>query len=201
MISLIRGTLSHVSDGRVEIDTGSLGFEVFVPTSLIPELPPVGEDVELFTHLNVKEDGFSLFGFLTREELDLFKKIITVSGIGPKGALAILSVLTPEDLRFAILSSDVKAIAAAPGIGKKTAERLIIELRDSMERSVTEAPYVPARELSGKENGTVSDVVMALTELGFSSKDAYKAVRSIENPSEDEGALLKEALKRLGKSS
>jgi Holliday junction DNA helicase RuvA len=201
MISLIRGTLSHVSDGKVEIDTGSLGFEVFVPTSLIPELPPVGEDVELFTHLNVKEDGFSLFGFLTREELELFRKIITVSGIGPKGALAILSVLTPEDLRFAILSSDVKAIAAAPGIGKKTAERLIIELRDSMERSVTEVSYVPARELSGKESGTVSDVVMALTELGFSSKDAYKAVRSIENPPEDEGALLKEALKRLGKSS
>ena len=201
MISLIRGTLSHVSDGKVEIDTGSLGFEVFVPTSLIPELPPVGEDVELFTHLNVKEDGFSLFGFLTREELELFRKIITVSGIGPKGALAILSVLTPEDLRFAILSSDVKAIAAAPGIGKKTAERLIIELRDGMERSVTEVSYVPARELSGKESGTVSDVVMALTELGFSSKDAYKAVRSIENPPEDEGALLKEALKRLGKSS
>ena len=201
MISLIRGTLSHVSDGKVEIDTGSLGFEVFVPTSLIPELPPVGEDVELFTHLNVKEDGFSLFGFLTREELELFRKIITVSGIGPKGALAILSVLTPEDLRFAILSSDVKAIAAAPGIGKKTAERLIIELRDGMERSVTEVSYVPARELSGKESGTVSDVVMALTELGFSSKDAYKAVRSIENPPEDEGTLLKEALKRLGKSS
>ena len=201
MISFVRGTLSEIEENKVEIDTGSLGYEIFVPTSLIGLLPPIGEDVQLFTDLQVREDDISMYGFLTRDELSLFRQLITVSGIGPKGALGILSVLTPEDLRFAILSSDVKAISAAPGIGKKTAEKLIIELRDKVERTVDEtfAGGKPTSLKIASESDLVTDTVMALTELGFSSKEAYQAVRNVEGEYDDAGELLHEALKNLGR--
>ena len=199
MISTVRGTLSYFTENKVEIDLGSIGFEVYVPQSLIPELPPIGEDVTLYTSMQVKEDDITLYGFLTRDELELFKMLITVSGIGPKGALGILSVMTPEDLRYAIISEDISSIAKAPGIGKKTAEKLIIELRDKMERTVISVSPGSIEKPVRGESSSVTEAVMALTELGFQSKDAYKAVKSVENEGEDVGDLLKAALKVLGR--
>ncbi len=201
MISMIRGRLSWIEENKVEIDTGGIGYEVFVPTSLIPELPPKGSEVELYTHLNVKEDEMSLFGFPTRDELRVFKLLIAVSGIGPKGAIGLLSAMKPDDLRLAVLSDDAKSIAKAPGIGKKTAERLIIELRDKFGRDDEVRAF--GQELlksSGPvQNDLRQDTVLALMELGFSTREAYLAVQNLDFEGQDAGALLKQALKQLGR--
>jgi len=210
MISRLRGTLTYVSEGKIEIDTGMMAFEVSVTGSVLNHLPNTGAPIEIFTYLNVKEDEMSLFGFATRDELHLFKLLITVSGIGPKGALSILSVLNTADLRFAILAGDPKAIAKAPGIGKKTAEKLIIELKDKVALS---DGFSALQDLGGlsadgqtatirpidTQNSAVADAIDALTALGYSPTDAYKALQNIDQEGKDTEALLKEALKIIGR--
>ena len=126
MISYIRGELVAVEEEKAVIDVGGVGYGIFMPAQSMGKLPPLHEEVRLHTYLHVKEDAMQLYGFLTRDDLKVFKLVIGVSGIGPKGALNILSNLSADDLRFAVLSNDVKAISAAQGIGKKTAEKLII---------------------------------------------------------------------------
>lgn len=201
MISFVRGRLASVGENSVEIDVGGIGYEVFVPTSVIASLPSKGSEVELFTHLNVKEDEMSLFGFLTRDALAVFKLLISVSGVGPKGALGLLSFVSPDDLRFAILSSDVKLLSKAPGIGKKTAERLVVELKDRFGKE--EEIRAIDREIGSSASFAASDpkqdAVLALMELGFSGTDAYKAVRELDPEEKDVEVLLKEALKKLGR--
>ena len=132
MIAFVKGNLADVESDRVIIDVGGIGYNVFVSSYTIGRLPLEGNVVKLYTYLNVKEDLMQLYGFLTKDELRIFKLLIGVNGIGPKGGLGILSYLTPDDLRFAVMANDVKAISAAPGIGKKTAEKLILELKDQL---------------------------------------------------------------------
>lgn len=132
MISYIRGELVAIEEDKVIIDVNGVGYGIFMPAQSLNQLPSAGNEVKVHTYLNVREDAMQLFGFLTKDDLLVYKLVIGVSGIGPKGGLAILSTLTPNDLRFAVASSDVKAISAAPGIGKKTAEKLIIELKDKL---------------------------------------------------------------------
>ena len=133
MYAYISGKLEGVAEDAVIIDNHGIGYQILVPSSTLDRLPSVGGEVKVYTYLQVREDAMVLFGFLTKEELELFKRLITVTGIGPKGALAILSTLSVDDLRFAILSGDAKAIAAAPGIGVKTAQRVILDLKDRMD--------------------------------------------------------------------
>ena len=133
MISYVRGELASVEPDKAVVDVGGVGYGVFMPQQALSMLPSPGSEVKLYTYLNVKEDAMQLFGFLTKDDLEIFKLVIGVSGIGPKGGLNILSCMTPDDLRFAIMSGDAKAISAAPGIGKKTAEKLILELRDKVD--------------------------------------------------------------------
>ena len=132
MISYIRGELIAIEEEKVIVDVNGVGFGIFMPGQAMNMLPTIGEEVKLHTYMNVREDAIQLFGFLTRDDLNVFKLVIGVSGIGPKGGLSILSHLSPDDLRFAVMSHDVKAISGAPGIGKKTAEKLIIELKDKL---------------------------------------------------------------------
>ena len=120
MIQYIRGELAVVEADRVIVDVGGVGYGIFMPVESISQLPPVGNEVRIYTYLNVKEDAMQLFGFLTRDDLQVFKLLIGVNGIGPKGGQAVLSVLSPDDLRFAVLSGDVKAICAAPGMISET---------------------------------------------------------------------------------
>ena len=133
MYAYISGKLEGVAEDAVIIDNHGIGYQILVPSSTLDRLPSVGGEVKVYTYLQVREDAMVLFGFLTKEELELFKRLITVTGIGPKGALAILGTLSVDDLRFAILSGDAKAIAAAPGIGVKTAQRVILDLKDRMD--------------------------------------------------------------------
>ena len=128
MISYIRGELVSIEDDKVIVDVNGVGFGIFMPAQSMNLLPSIGEEVKLHTYMNVREDAMQLYGFLTRDDLQVFKLVIGVSGIGPKGGLGILSKLSADELRFAVMAHDVKTISSAPGIGKKTAEKLIIEL-------------------------------------------------------------------------
>ena len=172
-----------------------------MPVESISQLPPVGNEVRIYTYLNVKEDAMQLFGFLTRDDLQVFKLLIGVNGIGPKGGQAVLSVLSPDDLRFAVLSGDVKAICAAPGIGKKTAEKVILELKDklSLEDALEHTMTGDAGDISyGDSSGVQSEAVQALTALGYSSTEALRAVKKIEiTEAMDVEAVLKQALKQM----
>ena len=132
MIAYVNGVLESLQEGNAVIDVGGVGINVGISGSTLDRMPGVGEAVKLYTYTNVREDTFSLFGFLSRDELSLFKMLITVSGIGPKAGLSILSVMTPDDLRFAIMAGDTRTIAKAPGIGKKSAERITLELKDKI---------------------------------------------------------------------
>ena len=158
------------------------------------------EEVKVFTYLHVREDAMILFGFLTRDELNIFKLLLGVSGIGPKGALAILSVMTTDDLRFAVLGEDAKAIAKAPGVGAKTAQRLILELKDklSLEDAFEQKLSKNTDMQAGKTNDAKNEAVQALVALGYSSSEALKALNGIEvTETTDVEDLLKAALKKM----
>lgn len=183
MISYIRGELAAVEEEKVIVDVHGVGYGIFMPEQSMGQLPAIGEEVKLHTYLNVREDAMQLFGFLTRDDLKVFQLVIGVSGIGPKGGLSILSQLSPDDLRFAVMTGDAKAISAAPGIGKKTAEKLIIELKDKLsvedilQHNQEEAAAAVA---SGSRVSEVqSEVIQALTALGYGSTEALKAVKKV----------------------
>ena len=199
MISYIRGELAALEKDKVIVDVGGVGYGIYMPGQAMALLPAAGSEVKIHTYLNVREDAMQLFGFLTRDDLEIFKLLIGVSGIGPKGGLSILSKLSPDDLRYAVLSGDVKAISAAPGIGKKTAEKLIIELKDKLDiADVLDHAIGNDTATQTENNGSVSsEAVQALVALGYGSTESLRAVKQVqlEDPTVEE--LLKEALKKL----
>ena len=196
MISYIRGELVALEEDKVIVDVGGVGYGIFMSGQAMGQLPPVGSKVKIHTYLNVKEDAMQLYGFLNRDALSVFKLLIGVSGIGPKGGLGILAQLTPDELRFAVMSKDIKAISAAPGIGKKTAEKLIVEIEDVLEHQVEAANG--AAEDTVNAQGLQADAVQALTALGYGSTEALQAVRKVEmDESTTVEDLLKGALKYL----
>ncbi len=201
MISYIRGKLVLVEEDKVIVDVGGVGYGIFLSHHAMSLLPQTGNEVKLHTYLNVKEDAMQLFGFLTRDDLNVFKLLIGVSGIGPKGGQSILSVLSPDDLRFAVMAGDVKAISSAPGIGKKTAEKLIIELKDKLSiEDALEHAVSDTEPLSGRIQGNEiqSEAVQALTALGYGSTEALRAVKQVEiTETMDVETLLKQALKHI----
>lgn len=202
MISYLRGTLAAFEEDKVVIDVGGVGYGVYMSGQAMGRLPSVGKEVKLHTYLNVKEDAMQLYGFLSRDDLAVFKLLIGVNGIGPKGGLGVLSALSPDDLRFAVLANDVKAICAAPGIGKKTAEKLILELKDKMklEDALDHIASDTAEAvLDAESHGRVqSEAVQALVALGYGSTEALRAVKKVEvNESMEVEDVLKLALKYM----
>jgi Holliday junction DNA helicase RuvA len=201
MISYIRGEFVAVEKEKVIIDVGGVGYGIFVPESAMGLLPQIGNEVKLHTYLNVREDAMQLFGFLTRDDLEIFKLLIGVSGIGPKGGLSILSKLTADDLRFAIMSGDSKAISAAPGIGKKTAEKVIIELKDKLDiEEILNPSYSETKsaiKMDGSANEIQSEAVQALVALGYGSTESLKAVNKVNSENMTVEEVLKQALKNL----
>ena len=178
------------------MNNNGVGYNVFMPASQIDTLN-VDETVRVFTYLNVREDAMQLFGFLTRDDLEVFKLLITVNGIGPKGGLAVLSTITTDDLRVAVISEDAKAISKAPGIGAKTAQKVIIELKDKLNLEDVLEPKLDAN-FQVNDNNSMSEAVMALVALGYSQADAYRAVKSIDNIEElDVENVIKMALKKI----
>lgn len=201
MISYIRGELTAVEKDRIIVDVGGVGWGIFMPEQSMMLLPQTGNEVKIHTYLNVREDAMQLFGFLTRDDLEIFKLVIGVSGIGPKGGLSILSCLSADDLRFAVLSGDAKAISAAPGIGKKTAEKLIIELKDKLNledmlhQATESAPVMPGGDAEATE--MQSEAVQALVALGYGSTESLKAVKKVAGECTSAEEILKAALKHL----
>lgn len=202
MISYIRGELIAIENEKVIVDVTGVGYGVFMPAQAMQQLPTTGSEVKLHTYLNVKEDAMQLFGFLSRDDLNVFKLVIGVSGIGPKGGLNILSQLSPDELRFAVVASDVKAISATPGIGKKTAEKLIIELKDKLhiEDVVNrETGEIIEVKSSNSGNEKQAEVAQALVSLGYDNSESLRAVRKVEDPEDKLSVeeLLKQALKQM----
>lgn len=180
MYAYFNGDLTDIQKDSIIIEVSGIGYNIFMMPSDISALPLIGERVKVFTYTCVKEDELSLYGFLEKNELDIFKMLISVSGIGPKGAMSIISFMGVNDLTRAILLSDGKAISKAPGIGAKTAERIIIDLKDKVGKSFEdngEAVVSPTRTniaFGPEEN----DAILALTALGYSEKSARSAVTS-----------------------
>lgn len=198
MITYVKGELADIFNNNIVVECYGVGYEIMVPASIVMELPSMGSQVKIYTYQYVREDSLDLYGFLTRDDLDIFKLLITVNGIGPKGALNILSVIRPDELRLAVLSDDVKAIQKAPGIGAKTAQKLIIELKDklSLEDIITHG--VETKNNIPMGSSARDEAIEALTALGYSSSEAIRAVRSIEDADNmDSEVLLKAALKKL----
>lgn len=206
MIAYIRGRLEYVDleEGMAVLETGGIGYQILLSGRDLELLPSAGEEVRLYTYLQVRDDAFVLYGFFTREDRKLFGQLLGVSGIGPKGALGILSGLSADDLRFAVLADDAKAIAKAPGIGLKTAKKLILELRDKLSlEEAFEARLAGEKAREGAEpsaglTAARNEAVEALTALGYSSSEALKAVRQVEAADGmDVEEILKAALKYM----
>lgn len=201
MIGYLHGEIAHVSPELVIIDVNGVGYNVRINEQLAANLPSVGTKIKIYTYTYVKEDAFLLYGFSNADELALFKQLIAVNGIGPKGALAILSVMSARDLRFAIYAGDAAAIAKAPGVGKKTAERVILDLKDkvSIEETLEDIGIGSNEDTVGmQDNEITKEAVLALVALGYGKSEAAKAVQKVSdssvNTTED---VLKLALKYL----
>ena len=200
MIAFVKGILDSVSEDKIVVENQNIGFEILVPGSVVSELPQVGNTVKIYTYTYVREDALQLYGFLTKDSMDMFKLLITVNGIGPKAALGILTAMDTDALRLAILSDDAKTIAKAPGIGPKTASKLILELKDKISLADTlgeQSAMVSAGAVDSKTNANRAEAIEALTALGFSASEAVKAVsgvKDIETLSTE--AIIKAALKK-----
>ena len=206
MISYVKGPLMGIEEDVIVVEAGSLGLAVHVPVSLLPELPGLGQEVTVYTYFQVREDAMTLYGFLHPQDRDMFRQLRGVNGIGPKGALGILSVLRPDDLRLAIVSEDVKALAKAPGIGTKTAQRMILDLKDKISMEDVLGSMASGTDL-GTGSGAAAmaglaeaakEAVQALVALGYTNSEASRAVKQVEivdgMTSED---VLKASLKHL----
>ena len=195
MISYIRGELAAVQEQKAIVEAGGIGYGIYMSQQTLSMLPAVGEEVKIHTYLNVREDAMQLYGFLTGEDLQVF------SGIGPKAGLNILSCLSPDELRFAVLAGDVKTISSAPGIGKKTAEKLILELKDKMsiEDVLEQAAHgsEQSKEIEATDTGMQAEAVQALTALGYGSAESLRAVKKVSVDCASVEDLLREALKNL----
>jgi Holliday junction DNA helicase RuvA len=201
MYAFFKGIVSEKGMDYVVLDVHDVGYLIRVSTSTLQLLPGLDQEAKLYTYTSVHEDDISLYGFLTRDELNLFRQLINVNGIGPKGGQSILSVMTADAIRIAIISGDAKAIAKAPGIGIKTAQRVLLDLRDKIKLEET-LGIGEGQQLSGDERTAPSEAlreaVEALVALGYSSSEAAMAVRKVENPDQKSTeSILKEALKHI----
>lgn len=201
MIAYVKGTVADISADNAVIDVNGIGYNIRISATTAEILPGIGQDVKMYTYTLVREDAFQLFGFLSRDDLDIFKQCISVNGIGPKGALAILSVMDADSLRFAIMSGDAKAIAKAPGIGARTAERLILDLKDKVSLQdvlINKNMEDHKNAAEPAENSVQKEAIEALVALGYGQTEAARAVKAVEGAGGmDSGALLKAALKKM----
>ncbi len=199
MYSYMKGELVEIVEDKVVIEVNNIGYNIYIPTSMIDNFNQIGQTVKIYTYLYIKEDMMKLYGFLTKDDLNIFKLLLGVNGIGPKGALAILAVMTPDDLRFAVLGEDEKAIAKAPGIGTKTAKRLILELKDKLKlEDAFERKMEHVETEQANATGVKSEAIQALIALGYSSTEALKAVNRVEITADiTVEELLKAALKQM----
>lgn len=202
MIAFVRGTAVDMTENSVIVEAGGIGYEIYMTGTDLSQIH-MGEEVKIHTYFNVREDAMQLYGFRSKDDLQMFRLLLGVNGVGPKAAVGVLAGITADELRFAILSDDVKTLSKAPGIGKKTAQKLILELKDKMKlEDAFELKLAHEQEKAVAGLGEISDgrqeAVEALVALGYSSTDALRAVRKVTDvaPDDVEG-LLRAALKNF----
>lgn len=200
MYAYLKGELEGITEDGIIVEVNGIGYNVRIPKEIISQLPPLHYKVQIFTYTSVREDALQLYGFLTAKDLELFKKLITVNGIGPKVAQGILSVMDADALSFAIMAGDAKMIAKAPGIGAKSAERIILDLKDKISIDVSNGSESEAFDGPANKQGDFvkNEAVEALVALGYSQFEAAKAVSKVERSEDDTvESVLKAAFKYL----
>ena len=202
MIAYLKGTLEDIGNDYIVVDVNNIGYQVKVSLRVMEGLPSIGNQMKIHTYTYVREDVIALYGFLTKDDLQMFLLLLGVNGVGPKGALGILSIFSAQELRLAIISQDVKTIAKAPGIGAKTAQRMLIDLKDKV--SIEEAfekmgeQSMTASDTSTAGSGAKTDAIEALTALGYSASESMKAVNMVEiTDGMSSDTILKQALKHM----
>lgn len=201
MIAFIIGNVVEIEENKIILEHQGMGFNINIPSTVANRVS-YGEQIRLFTYMNVKEDDISLFGFLSQDDLKMYKMLLNVNGIGPKAALGILSAMSADELRFAVLADDAVAIAKAPGIGKKTAQKLILELKDKLSLEDAFEQKLSNKAVADGECNKTSkasdEAVQALAALGYSASDALRAVKQVDGVQElTVEEILKAALKHL----
>jgi len=199
MFEYIQGILKHIGSDYVVVDINGVGFKIFTRVNSIAGIVDKEEELKLFNYLNVRENEISLYGFATKQELELFELLINVSGIGPRVALNILNSTNAKDLVTAIAFEDIKALTKLPGVGKKTAQKILLELKDKLSINDIDEDMRPSEFQN--ENNSMSEAILALESLGYDSMESTKAVSKVlnKNPDLSVEELIKNALKELAR--
>ena len=203
MLAYIKGILEIKTKGYIVVEAGGLGYKIFMPESTIAMAGNIGDKVQIHTFMRVREDDVSLYGFLTNEELRMFELLLSVSGIGAKGALGILSNITPSQFALAVISNDVEILKKVPGIGPKTAQRAILELKDKLKKdqeiAVAEGEEASNIEKVIKEDEKVAEAISALQVLGYSKREIVEALQNVELTSLSVEDIIRKGLANLSK--
>ena len=199
MISYITGSLEYISDNSLVVECGGIGYSMMISGQFMNRLPAIHSEIKVFTYMYVREDEISLYGFYDKDELEVFKVLLGVNGVGPKAALSLLSALTVNELRLAVVSEDVKSITRANGIGAKGASRIILELKDKLRmEDMIDAAYEDAINGGADDSDIKANVIAALAALGYSGVEAGRAVARVDSwQNMDEEQLLKASLKNI----
>ena len=203
MLAYIKGILEIKTKGYIVVEAGGLGYKIFMPESTIAKTGNIGDKVQIHTFMRVREDDVSLYGFLTNEELRMFELLLSVSGIGAKGALGILSNITPSQFALAVISNDVAILKKVTGIGPKTAQRAILELKDKLKKdqeiAVAEGEEASNIEKVIKEDEKVAEAISALQVLGYSKREIVEALQNVELTSLSVEDIIRKGLANLSK--
>ena len=199
MFAYIKGSLEQKSNNYVVIDVGGIGYKIFMATKAIETLGEIGKVVKVHTHYYVREDNISLYGFNTNEELRMFELLLQVSGIGAKSAIAMLSEISPSSFALAVISDDISQLVKIPGIGKKTAARIVLELKDKLktEEAITKTEEV---KLSITNEEEISEAIAALQVLGYTKREIEKALENVDTKNLQLEEIIKQGLKNLARN-
>ena len=199
MIAYISGALVSAGENYIVIDNHGMGYRIFVSGKFLEHIPAYGTQIKIYTHMYIREDELTLYGFHSEEELSVFRILIGISGVGPKVAMAILTALTIQELQLAVISEDAKTISKANGVGAKGASRIILELKDKLKmEDMMDAAYEQSIVQDTQDLNAARDAILALVNLGYSNSEAALAVKKIRDTSQmDIESILKAALKKL----
>ncbi|MBE5781917.1 MAG: Holliday junction branch migration protein RuvA [Clostridiales bacterium] len=197
MYAYLKGTVAEKGQNEVVIDVGGVGYLLSCSMTTLQEIPPVGESMKMYTHFSVREDAMELFGFATREEKSMFARLLSVSGIGPKVALSILGSMPLRDLTLAIVTGDITTLSRAPGVGKKTAQRLALELKEKVDQSDLDAVPVSGGAYTPIQEDAATEALAALQALGYTPAEAAKAIGQVRGQSDSANELVRLALRNM----
>jgi len=201
LFAYIRGRLEQKQNEYLVVEANGIGYKIFAPVTTIQAAGPVGEEVKIYTYLYIREDAMNLYGFLTQEELGMFELLISVTGVGPKAAISLISSVSPSKFGLAVITDDVRTLTKAQGIGSKMAQRIILELKDKIKKDQIAAADSGKEDLSSiiKDNSRVSEAISALMVLGYTALEASKAVSAVYSEDMDLEAIIRSSLKGLAK--